>query len=183
MIDSWKKFFARSCTKSWTSLCAPGVIEGVWNRVKLALESEVQLWNENCDKYYDAASTKILFHRNPFMAEQMKSLATMAKEEPAGEWLRDWLAEPDFSGVPRGSVCAETVRKDVTGKPKVRVYVWLTQGEPQRIMYCYGQTCNHNKAMELPVRVEAGLLEHGGGESDFAKRSVRDISVPLMEAA
>ncbi len=84
-----------------------------------------------------------------------------------------------------GSVCAETVGKDVAGRAKARLWVWLTPSEPHQIKYSRGESPNYNEAVELPLRVEAGALifENGEDESDFLGRAVRSLLLPLMEAA
>jgi hypothetical protein len=161
----------------------PEVLKEFWERLKPSLQLEVEAWNALCSRY-GAGNTKLAFYTTPFMIDGLKSIAELSESSPAAEHLREWQSAPSFPGAPMWSVCAETVRKGVRGEPAARLYVWLTQSEPQRLQYSYGETCPPN-GVELPLRFEAGALVFGDGEdeSSFVKRWVRLILQPLLEQA
>lgn len=156
------------------------IVKGFWERLKPSLQLEIQRWNEKCEGY-DAASTRIAFYPNPFMMESMKELAELTQQEK----LKEFLNAPDLGGAPMWSVCAETARRDLLERPKVRLYVWLTQTEPYQIKYSYGARFDSNSALEVPLTYQAGAIVFDSGESeeDFIRRSVRNLLLPLMEAA
>jgi hypothetical protein len=62
--------------------------------------------------------------------------------------------------------------------------MWLTLSAPHQIMYSY-RDWNHNTSEELPLRIEAGALviEDSMSELDFIRHTIRDLLVPVMEAA
>jgi hypothetical protein len=159
-------------------------VQRFWDRLKNAFRSEVELWNRTCDSYHDAESNRIVFYPNPFVTDLLRQIPELAEDSPAADVARERPDAPDLSGAPMWSVCAETEGRGVLGGPKARVFVWLTQYEPYQIMYSYGERCNHSDAEELPLRVEAGAMvfESGIDADAFAKREVRRILLPLMEA-
>ena len=178
--DYMDKILLRKGFKELDDSLRFGVVKDFWERLKTAIHLEIEHWNQKC-RPYDAASTRITFYPNPFVTEQMKSIA----EITGNEHLKDWLDASDLGGAPMWSVCAETVGKGVTGEPKSRLYVWLTQADPHQIRYSYGARLDYNKALEIPLRVDAGAIvfEDAQDEADFLRRTVRSLLSPVMEAA